>query len=48
MNMKDKSYTKRDLATGASYDPMTAPRYTELATFMRAQLATRSRKSTSV
>jgi guanidinopropionase len=38
--MKDNSYTKHDLATATPYDPMKEPRYTELATFMRAPLAT--------
>jgi guanidinopropionase len=38
--MKDNSYTKHDPATGTPYDPMKEPRYTELATFMRAPLAT--------
>jgi guanidinopropionase len=38
--MKDNSYTKRDLATAAPYDPMKEPRYAEIPTFMRAPLAT--------
>ena len=38
--MTDKSYTRHDLATAAPYDPMKEPRYTQLATFMRAPLAT--------
>jgi len=37
--MKDKSYTKKDLAAATGYDPMREPRYAEIATFMRAPLA---------
>jgi len=37
--MKHESYTKHDLVTGSAYDPIKEPRYTEIATFMRAPLA---------
>jgi guanidinopropionase len=37
--MKHESYTKHDLVTGSPYDPIKEPRYTEIATFMRAPLA---------
>src|SRR5271166_3286081 len=37
--MKHKSYSKHDLVTGNPYDPIKEPRYTEIATFMRAPLA---------
>jgi guanidinopropionase len=33
------NYTKRGIVDGLEYDPMREPRYTELATFMRAPLA---------
>jgi guanidinopropionase len=36
----DSSYTRPDLIGGAGYEPMKQPRYTEIATFMRAPLAT--------
>lgn len=38
--MNDSSYTRPDLGGGAAYEPMKQPRYTEIATFMRAPLAT--------
>ena len=37
--MNDSSYTRPDVVGGAAYDPMKQPRYTEIATFMRAPLA---------
>ena len=37
--MNDSSYTRPDVIGGAAYDPMKQPRYTEIATFMRAPLA---------
>jgi len=33
-------YSKPDIAGKNAYDPMKEPRYTEIATFMRAPLAT--------
>lgn len=38
--MNDSNYTRPDLIGGAAYEPMKQPRYTEIATFMRAPLAT--------
>jgi guanidinopropionase len=38
--MSDIPYHRPDLAGGRAYNPMTEPRYTEIATFMRAPLAT--------
>jgi guanidinopropionase len=37
--MKHPSYTKTDPVTAESYDPIKEPRYAEIATFMRAPLA---------
>jgi guanidinopropionase len=37
--MNDDSYLRSDPVSGDRYDPMKQPRYTELATFMRAPLA---------
>jgi guanidinopropionase len=37
--MNDDSYTRQDLTSASPYDPMKQPRYTEIATFMRAPLA---------
>jgi guanidinopropionase len=37
--MKDPIYSKRDLVTGESYEPVKEPRYAEIATFMRAPFA---------
>jgi guanidinopropionase len=37
--LQDKTYTRSDLASGADYDPMKEPRFTGIATFMRAPLA---------
>src|ERR1700734_4550187 len=37
--MNRDSYTKPDPVGGGTYDPMKEPRYTEIATFMRAPLA---------
>jgi guanidinopropionase len=37
--VNDSSYTRPDVVGGAAYDPMKQPRYTEIATFMRAPLA---------
>ena len=37
--MNDNSYTKPGLVGGGVYNPMKEPRYTEIATFMRAPLA---------
>ncbi len=37
--MKEPTYSKRDLVTGESYEPVKEPRYAEIATFMRAPLA---------
>jgi guanidinopropionase len=39
MGMKEPTYSKRDLVTGESYEPVKEPRYAEIATFMRAPLA---------
>ena len=36
----DSSYFRNNPVSGASYDPMKQARYTEIATFMRAPLAT--------
>jgi guanidinopropionase len=36
----DNTYSRPDLLGGGAYDPMKQPRYTEIATFMRAPLAT--------
>jgi guanidinopropionase len=38
--VNDSSYSRPDLLGGGAYDPMKQPRYTEIATFMRAPLAT--------
>jgi guanidinopropionase len=38
--MTDSPYQRPDLVGGRVYNPMTEPRYTEIATFMRAPLAT--------
>src|ERR1700734_1602992 len=38
--MNRDSYTKPDPVGGGTYDPMKEPRYTEIATFMRAPVAT--------
>ena len=37
--MKHPSYTKHDPVNGEAYDPIKEPRYTDIATFMRAPLA---------
>lgn len=37
--MSDKSYSKPDIVSAQDYDPMREPRYTDIATFMRAPLA---------
>jgi guanidinopropionase len=37
--MNDDSYTRPDPISSGTYDPMKQPRYTEIATFMRAPLA---------
>jgi guanidinopropionase len=37
--MNDDSYTRQDPVFRSTYDPMKQPRYTEIATFMRAPLA---------
>ena len=37
--MTDDFYTKRSLLKGAKHDPMSEPRFAEIATFMRAPLA---------
>ncbi|HEY3729854.1 MAG TPA: agmatinase [Steroidobacteraceae bacterium] len=37
--MSDNPYHRPDLGGGRGYNPMTEPRYTEIATFMRAPLA---------
>jgi guanidinopropionase len=37
--VNDNSYSKPDLVGGGVYNPMKEPRYTEIATFMRAPLA---------
>jgi guanidinopropionase len=37
--MNDDSYTRQDPVFTSTYDPMKQPRYTEIATFMRAPLA---------
>jgi guanidinopropionase len=37
--VNDNSYSRRDLTGGAAYEPMKQPRYTEIATFMRAPWA---------
>ncbi|HEV7984989.1 MAG TPA: agmatinase [Steroidobacteraceae bacterium] len=37
--MNDDSYTRPDLVSADRYDPMKQPRFTEIATFMRAPLA---------
>src|SRR5580704_19612365 len=39
--MNDNGYGKADIASGKLYEPMKEPRYTEIATFMRAPLAAR-------
>jgi len=38
--MNDSSYNRSDPVAGRGYNPMTEPRYSEIATFMRAPLAT--------
>jgi guanidinopropionase len=38
--VNENSYSRPDLLGGGAYDPMKQPRYTEIATFMRAPLAT--------
>src|SRR5471032_3160316 len=38
--MNRDSYSKPDPVGGGIYDPMKEPRYTEIATFMRAPMAT--------
>src|SRR5580658_1918028 len=38
--MSSENYQRRALGDGAPYDPMKEPRFTEIATFMRAPLAT--------
>jgi guanidinopropionase len=38
--VNDNSYTKPDPVSGVAYNPMREPRYTEIATFMRAPIAT--------
>src|ERR1700749_1317357 len=37
--MTEKRYVRPDVVGGGEYDPMKEPRYTEIATFMRAPLA---------
>jgi hypothetical protein len=37
--MKSPHYFKPDIQGKDAYDPMTEPRYTDIATFMRAPLA---------
>ncbi len=37
--MSDQGYTRPDAVTDTPYDPMKQPRFTEIATFMRAPLA---------
>ncbi len=37
--MHEKTYIKADLVSGEAYDPIKEPRYTGIATFMRAPLA---------
>src|SRR6202451_2595450 len=37
--MKEKFYSRPDVASGEDYEPMKKPRYTEIATFMRAPIA---------
>jgi guanidinopropionase len=37
--VSDKSYSKPDIVSAQDYDPMREPRYTDIATFMRAPLA---------
>jgi len=37
--MSDKGYSRPDAVTETSYDPMKQPRFSEIATFMRAPLA---------
>jgi guanidinopropionase len=39
-HVDDNTYSRPDLLGGGAYDPMKQPRYTEIATFMRAPLAT--------
>src|ERR1039457_3592359 len=37
--MNENSYTKPDIVCATEYEPMKQPRYSEIATFMRAPLA---------